>query len=232
MLRHCNAVLEEEAMDLRQELGHLRKENEELCLKNRGLVDELRLAKAEREGAEAKSAKAEKQKSYVENKVRQLEAANEKMKVEMQKLRKANRVLGDAEVKGRKAMAGVEARAAQAEKHLGAAEQKAAKQVIDLQSRVRDVETKLESSKEELKDYKSRCHNLTAVCFAVVLCLLFSILMCLLLFLFVGTATKNFRLRTREETFGTGRVVRRGRKSRNLEETGTGQGHAAKINRC
>ncbi len=141
-------------------------------------MNELRLAKAEREGAEAKSAKAEKQKSYVENKVRQLQASNEKMKVEMQKLRKANRVLGDAELTGLKAMAGVEARAAQAEKHLGAAEQKAAKQVMDLQLRVGDVETKLENSKEELKDYKSRCHNLTVVCFAFVLCLLFSILMC------------------------------------------------------
>jgi chromosome segregation ATPase len=168
-----HAVLEGEAMDLRQELGQLQKENEDLRIKNRGLVDELRLAKSEREGAEAKSAKVEKQKSYVENKVRQLEATNQKVKVEMQKLRKANRVLVDKEVKGRMTMAGAEARAAQAEKHLIAAEQKAVKQVNDVELKVRDVETKLGSSKEELKDYKSRCHNLTAVCFEVLFDLLF-----------------------------------------------------------
>ena len=101
--------------------------------------------------------KAEKQKSYVAKKVTQLEATNDKITVEMQKLRKANRVLVDAEVNGLKTMEGAEARAAQAEK-----------QVIDLQQQVLHVETKLGSITEELKDYKSRCHNLTAVCFAVI----------------------------------------------------------------
>ncbi len=90
-------------------------------------------------------------------KVTQLEATNDKITVEMQKLRKANRVLGDAEVKGLKTMAGAEAIAAQAEK-----------QVIDLQQQLLRVETKLGSITEELKDYKSRCHNPTAVCFAVI----------------------------------------------------------------
>jgi hypothetical protein len=93
----------------------------------------------------------------VEKKVTQLETANAKITVEMQKLRKANRVLGDAEVKGLKTMAGAEARAALAENHL----------VVSLQ-KVLDVETQLERTKEELQDYKSRCHNLTLVCFAVV----------------------------------------------------------------
>ena len=43
------AVLEDEATDLRQELGQLRTENEELRFKNRGLLDELRIAKSETE---------------------------------------------------------------------------------------------------------------------------------------------------------------------------------------
>jgi chromosome segregation ATPase len=149
------AVLEDEATDLRQELGQLRTENEELRLKNRGLLDELRIAKSETEGVEARRVKLEKQKSYVAKKVTQLEATNDKITVEMQKLRKANRVLVDAEVNGLKTMAGAEARAAQAEK-----------QVIDLQQQVLHVETKLGSITEELKDYKSRCHNFSAVCFA------------------------------------------------------------------
>ncbi len=207
------AVLEEEATDLRQELGQLRKENEELRFKNRGLLDELRIAKSETEGVEARRVKAEKQKSYVEKKVTELEATNEKITVEMQKLRKANRVLGDAEIKGLKTMAGAEARAAQAKKHLLVSEHKATKQVIDLQLQVLDVETKLGSIKEELKDYKSRCHNLTAACFAVLSDLAFSILMCLLALQSAGIETKNLRLRSREETSGTGRVRRRGRKS-------------------
>jgi hypothetical protein len=43
-----------------------------LRFKIRGLVDELRIAKLETEGVEARRAKAAKQKSYVENKVRHL----------------------------------------------------------------------------------------------------------------------------------------------------------------
>jgi hypothetical protein len=171
-VQHCQtegvqAVLEEEATDLRQELGQLREDNAELRFKTRGLLDELRIANSETEGVEARRVKAEKQKSYVEKKVTQLETTNAKITVEMQKLRKANRVLGGADVKGLKTMAGAEARAAQAEKHLLVSEQK----------KVLDVETKLESSKEELHDYKSRCHNLTLVCFAVVSFFAFSFLM-------------------------------------------------------
>jgi hypothetical protein len=58
-----HAVLEEVATDLRQELGQLRKENEGLRFKNRGLVDELRIAKSEIEGREANCVKAAKKKS-------------------------------------------------------------------------------------------------------------------------------------------------------------------------
>ena len=130
----AQAVLEDEATYLRQELGQLRTENEELRFKNRGLLDELRIAQSETEGVEARRVKTEKQKNYVAKKVTQLEATNDKITVEMQKLRKANRVLGDAEVKGLKTMAGAEAIAAQAEK-----------QVIDLQQQVLHVETKWEA---------------------------------------------------------------------------------------
>ncbi len=118
--------------------------------------------------------------------MRQLEATNEKITVEMQKLRKANRVLVNAEVHGLKIMAGAEARAAQAEKHLLASEGKAAKQVLDLQLHVRDLETKLGSIKEELKEHKSRCHNLSVVCFAVISFLASSILICLIMLLSAG----------------------------------------------
>ena len=45
----AQAVLEDDATYLRQELGQLRTENEELRFKNRGLLDELRIAKSETE---------------------------------------------------------------------------------------------------------------------------------------------------------------------------------------
>ncbi len=48
------AVLEEEANDLRQTMNQLRKDNEELHFTNRGLEDELRIAKLETEGVEAR----------------------------------------------------------------------------------------------------------------------------------------------------------------------------------
>ena len=144
--------------------------------------------------------------------MRQLEATNEKITVEIQKLRKANRVLVDAEVNGLQTMAGVETRAAQAEKELAALEEKAAKKVLDLQLHIRDLETKLGSMKEELKEYKPRCHNLSVVRSAVTCFLASSILICLFVLLSAGIEKKNFRLRSREETYGTGRVRRRGRK--------------------
>ena len=161
--RDLEEALGKQAKETQDNVTQLRNTNQELRNANRELRDMVLNLTKGMEGVEARAAKVEKQLTDTRKKAAGYEDKLKTTKALVQTLRTTNRQLHNLHEDVKTTMEGSEARTAKLEKLVLEVQRKADKEVTDVQRKSADVEAKLKTKKDELKDYKGRLQKLCEV---------------------------------------------------------------------